>query len=255
MRRDEEGSGVKAVDTALDVVNVLHEKEAVTIESIANEIGVGSSTVHRHLVTLHDRGYIDVEDGKYRLSRRFLTHAGAVRKTLPAYELIEQKVQQISEETEERAQFVVEEHGERVYVFTRAGANAVRTDAKIGKRGPLHVSAAGKAILASLPVDRLDELASEDNLEPNTENSIADRETLESELGEIRERGYAFNDEESTEGLRAVGVPIRRADGRVLGAMSITGPAHRLKGEYFRDELPTLLLGTANEIELTLKYS
>lgn len=255
MTQKSDGTEVKAVTTALDIVRLLDENEGVTIEAIASEIGVGSSTVHRHLVTLREEGYVVTEDGKHRLSLQFLTHGGRVRNRLPEDEFIDRKVKQISEETGERAQYIVEENGERVYVFTHAGQTAVRTDATIGKRGPLHVSAAGKAILANLSSDRLDEIVAERGLEAATENSITDREALESELAEIRERGFALNDEESTAGLRAVGVPVHHGDGQVLGALSITGPAHRLTESYFREELPHLLLGTANEIELNLQYS
>ncbi|MFC7009804.1 IclR family transcriptional regulator [Halalkalicoccus salilacus] len=189
-----------------------------------------------------------MENNTYRLSLKFLTYGGKVREELSAHEMIERKVYQLGNKTAERTQFLVEEHGERVYAYTYAGQDAVKTDAAIGKRGPLHVSAAGKAILAELPSQRIDEILSESL-------SVRKKEDLLDELRTIRERGYAFNDEESIPGLRAVGVPVMRPDKSVLGAISVSGPAERLRGEYFREELPSLLLGTVNEIELNLKYS
>ena len=246
---------VKSVERTLDIVAYLHEERTARMEDIADHFGVGTSTVHRHLVTLQDRGYVTVDAGDYRLSYKFLTHGGLTRTYLPARELIEEKVKQISETTGERAQFLVEEHGERVYVFTDAGDQAVKMDATIGKRGPLHVSASGKAILANLPDSRRDEILSDAVMASSTSNTITDREELEASLAEIRERGFAVNDEESTSGLRAVGVPVFRDDGTVLGAISVSGPANRLKGSYFRTELPDLLLGIVNEIELELRYA
>lgn len=254
MAQDNGRSTVKAVETTLSVLESLHKWDGTTIETIADDVGVGTSTVHRHLVTLREHGYVVVEDGEYHLGTQFLTRGGQVQTRIPSHELIERKVHQLSEETGERVQFMVEEQGERVYVFTHAGPDAVRTDAASGKRGPLHASAAGKAILAYLPDDRREEILDK-GIDPVTEHTITDRKDLKAELEEITDREYAFNDEESTVGLRAVGAPIRCETGHVIGAISITAPAHRIKGDYFREELPNLLLGTVNEIELNLKYS
>ncbi|GAB6878427.1 IclR family transcriptional regulator [Halorubrum gandharaense] len=240
---------VKAVDTTFDVIQYLHDAESATLKEISESVGIGTSTAHRHLTTLHDRGYVIVKDNEYALSLKFLTHGGRRRQALPADELIHRKVRQLSEKTAERAQFITEEHGERVYVYTHAGNDAVKTDAAIGKRGPLHVSAAGKAILSNISMERR-----EQTLDRVFEKGDPEREELESELAKIREQGYAFNDEESTSGLRAVGVPIRCGEGTVLGAISVSGPANRLTGEYFREEIPSLLLGTVNEIELNIEY-
>ena len=254
MNEEQPTSRVKSVDTTLDVIQCLHRHGTASIEEIAAETGRGSSTVHRHLVTLRERGYVIDDGGAYRLSLMFLTRGGVVRASTPAAELLDRKVRQISEETGERAQFMTEENGQRVYVFTHSGPSGVKTDATVGKRGPLHVSAAGKAILAFLPAERIDEILDAAAFDQGSPNAITDRDTVESELAAVRERGYAFNDEESTEGLRAVGVPVRFDDESVLGAISVSGPAHRFRDEYFREELPDLLLGAANELELNLKY-
>lgn len=242
-------SRVKAVETTLDIVQFLHQAGSASIDAVADGVGIGTSTAHRHLTTLHERGYIVRDGNEYALSLRFLTHGGRRRETLPANELIHRKVRQLSEETSERVQFITEEHGERVYMYTHAGPDAVKTDATIGKRGPLHVSAAGKAILANLPADRRKQI-----LDGTAAPETAEREALDAELETVRERGYAFNDEESTAGLRAVGVPIRHGSDTVLGAISVSGPANRLTGDYFHEELPNLLLGTVNEIELNIEY-
>ncbi|MFC7225462.1 IclR family transcriptional regulator [Halalkalicoccus sp. GCM10025322] len=248
MTSNKKQSRIKSVNMALNIIQYLHENPSSTLRRIADSLNTSTSTAHRHLNTLHEQGYVVMENNTYRLSLKFLTYGGKVREELSAHEMIERKVYQLGNKTAERTQFLVEEHGERVYAYTYAGQDAVKTDAAIGKRGPLHVSAAGKAILAELPSQRIDEILSESL-------SVRKKEDLLDELRTIRERGYAFNDEESIPGLRAVGVPVMRPDKSVLGAISVSGPAERLRGEYFREELPSLLLGTVNEIELNLKYS
>lgn len=244
---------IKSVDMTLNIIQYLHENPGSTLDQIADSLDTSTSTAHRHLSTLRDQGYVVVENNTYRLSLKFLTYGGKAREELPAHEMIEQKIYQLGNKTAERTQFLVEEHGERVYAYTYAGQDAVKTDAAIGKRGPLHVSAAGKAILAQSPPQNVDKILSKSLTKDAS--TVREKDDLLDEFRTIRERGYAFNDEESTVGLRAVGVPIMRPDESVLGAISVSGPAERLRGEYFREELPTLLLGTVNEIELNLKYS
>jgi len=240
---------VKAVETTLDIIQFLHRAGSASIKEVADGVNIGTSTAHRHLKTLDNRGYVVLEESAYILSLRFLTCGGQRREALPANDLIYRKVRQLGEDTSERVQFIVEEHGERVYVYTHAGLDAVKTDATIGKRGPLHVSAAGKAILANLPSAYQEQIL-------NVKSTIRESKlsALHEELETVRKRGYAFNDEESTPRLRAVGVPVLYENNDVLGAISISGPANRLTGKYFREELPNLLLGTVNEIELNIQY-
>lgn len=248
-------STVKSVETTFEIVDLLHEQGEATAEEITAAIDRSSSTVHRHLVTLREHGYIVDNSGTYALSLLFLTYGGRRRNRLFTSDIIDRMVRQLSERTGERVQFMVEENAQRVYVFTYSGSSAVKTDAMLGKRGPLHVSAAGKAILANLPSERIEAIVDDGLLGGTSENAITDPDALREELAEIRERGHAYNDEESTEGLRAVGVPVHDGSGSVLGAFSVSGPAHRFRDEYFHEELPDLLMGAANEVELKLKYS
>ncbi|WP_418286498.1 IclR family transcriptional regulator [Halorubrum sp. DTA46] len=248
-------STVKSVETTLDIVEYLHEQGEATMEDIVAAVDRSSSTVHRHLMTLRERGLVVDTSGEYALSLLFLTYGGRSRDRLFDSDIIDRKVQQLSDRTGERVQFMVEENAQRVYVFTYSGPSGVKTDATLGKRGPLHVSAAGKAILANLPRERIESILDGRPLGGQTENAIADPDELRQELEAVRERGYAYNDEESTEGLRAVGVPVHDGNGSVLGAFSVSGPAHRFRDSYFHEELPDLLMGAANEVELNLKYS
>jgi IclR family acetate operon transcriptional repressor len=64
-----------------------------------------------------------------------------------------------------------------------------------------------------------------------TPKTITRITAFRSELGEVRRRGYAVDDEEFEEGLRCVGAPVRDHSGRVIAAISITGPAFRLTPE------------------------
>jgi DNA-binding IclR family transcriptional regulator len=119
----------------------------------------------------------------------------------------------------------------------------------------LHSVAAGKSILAHMSEEDVWQIIEDRGLPKITENTITDSETLFEELEMIREQGYSVNDQENLDGLKAIGAPILGADGQVIGALSVSGPTHRMKGEYFESELPDLLLGVVNELELNIAYS
>ena len=204
---------------------------------------------------LYQMGYAVKEGDEYRLGSRFLKLGEAAKERKDAFDLIEPKVEELAEETEERCQFIVEEHGRGVYLHRETGSRAVWTDSGLGRGIYLHATAAGKSVLATLPEERVERILDQWGLPRLTDDTITDRTALFEELDTIREQGFAVNKEESTEGLRAVGVPIVDSSGRLIGALSVSGPSHRMKGEWFDREIPNLLLGTANELELNLKYS
>lgn len=246
---------VKATRTAFEIIETLDREDGGRVTEIATELDLAKSTVHRHLSTLEELEYVVKDGGSYRTGFRFLKLGEQTRKRNDTYQMARKKSEKIAEQTAERAQFVVEEHGKAVYVFGETGEHAVQTNSEIGKCRPLHTMAAGKAILAKLPAERVDELIRQHGLEPMTEHTITDEDELYEELDEIRERGYSINDQETLLGVRAIGVPVERPDGSLLGAFSASGPTHRVQGDRLEKEIPNILLGTANEFELDMKYS
>lgn len=255
MSADDDRGRVKTTETAFRIVELLMEADGMSLSELTREFDLAKSTVHRHLTTLLELEYVTREDGVYETGLRFLEIGEQTRTRSDAYQLAQEKVTDLAAETEERSQFIVEEYGAGVYVFRETGERAVHTDSEIGKRIPIHATAAGKAILACLPDDRIDEILDRQGLPALTEQTTTDESTLRDELTLVRERGYSINDQENTDGLRAIGVPVCYEDGEPLGALSVSGPTHRFRGTLFEETLPNLLLGTANELELNIQYS
>lgn len=249
-----ENDTVSTVDTAISIVHTIESNSEITLSEISTELDISTSTVHRHLNTLRKHGYVVRDGTEYRLGMRFLTLGGSVQTDKQVFNLAKQKVDQLATETGERVQFVVEENGLRYYLYTQSGENAVQTDASIGKNGPLHEGASSKAILAELPKERVEEIIDKRGLSASTDQTITGREEFFTELDTIRESGVAFNNEEATSGLRAVGAAVCGPDNEPVGGLSISGPAHRFKGDLYREELPNLVLAAANELELKLAY-
>lgn len=246
---------VQATRTMFDIVELIAAQNGMTITDVSNELGYAKSTVHRHLSTLSELGYVIEDSDGYHEGLKFLEIGHAARVRQRGYEMANAKVKEIANETSERAQFIVEEHGEAVYIHRVFGERAVRTDPGIGSRIPLYATAAGKAILANLDEERRTAIVEAIDFEPITDGTITELGELYDELAAIRERGYSFNRQENLKGLHAVGVDVTDEDGGVIGALSVSGPSHRLQGEWFEQDLPTLLLGTANELELNIAHS
>lgn len=246
---------VKSDRRLLEILLGLKELDGAGVTELAEHLDLAKSTVHNHLSTLHDAKFVTKEGTEYHLGLRFLDLGEAARLHRTESDRIKRKVDSLADQTDERAQFIVEEHGFGVYLYRSRGEKAVSTDSRIGRHIPIHATSAGKSILANLPEERTAEILDGADLSPLTKHTITDHDELMDELETIRERGYATNIEESTTGLRAVGAPILRPDGSVVGAISISGPTHRLKGEIFEQEFPNLVMGATNEIELNISFS
>lgn len=245
---------VETVETALEIVDLLKRRNGAGITEIADDLGLAKSTVHRHVKTLEARELLARDADTYRIGTRFLDYGVYVRNRHPLFEFVEPKVDELADETEEKVWCVIEEHGLGVHIYGAEGRHSVRTHARIGQRTPLHQFAAGKAILAYLPDERVEEIVDRRGLAAKTDRTITEREELFAQLETIRERGYAFNREESVRGVHAVGAPIRDESGTAIGSISVAGPANRLRDERLTDELPALLLGATNEVEINFAH-
>jgi DNA-binding IclR family transcriptional regulator len=254
MKDPPESGTLTTLEMSLEIVDSITELDGARVTELSDHLDLPPSTVHGHLATLSKHGYLTKEGDEYHIGMQFLNQGGYVQTRKKGYELAEEKVNKLAEQTGERVQFIVEERGRGYYIHTAVGDDAVQADARIGKRTYLHDSAAGKSILANLPDERVEQVLDRWGLPQLTDHTITDREKFFDELEAVSEQGHALNREETHNGLHAVGAPVHTPAGEVLGAFSISGPRSRLKGEWFEHELPDLLKGRINELELNLSY-
>jgi len=252
--RDPPSRAVETVCMALEILEYLKSNQGATLSETAERMDIAKSTVHRHLKTLQHKEYIVEEGGQYYPSLLYLDYGIRARNRQAGYEMAKKKVDELAANTNERSQFIVEEYGQSVYIYNALGDRAVRTHPSIGTRDYLHAGAAGKAILAFLPRERAEDILDYRGLPEFTEHTITNRDLLFEELEAIRDQGYAINRQENVQGLRAVGAPILTPNDDVIGSISISGPIQRMKGEWFDEELPAILLETINELELNITH-
>lgn len=246
---------IKSVFTMFRIVEHLESADGARITDIARDLDLAKSSVYQHLSTLGELGYVVKEDDLYFVGLGFLHLAEYARHRKEAYRIAQPMVHELANESGERAQFFVEEHGRAIYLHTSHGRHAVPADRMVGTRRYMHSSAGGKAILAYYSQSRVKAIIEQWGLPAETTETITSREALFEELAAIRERGFSINENESIDGLTALGVPARNGTGSVFGSFSISGPSHRLTDKATRQKMIDLLLGKANEYELKVTYS
>lgn len=224
------------------------------VTEVADTLGIAKSTAHYHLSTLRQNGFVTKNGTRYGLGLSFLKMGLQTRRREPLFDAAKEEIDKLADETGELAILSVEQRGLGVYLYKRGGSNALDIDAPIGGSATLHNRALGKAMMSRFPEARVDEIFDRHGLPKTADRTITDRKELKRALQEVRDEGVAFNREESIDGIHGVGVPITSADGEVLGAISVAGPAKRLNGSLFDEELPDLLSRARNVIELNHQH-
>jgi DNA-binding IclR family transcriptional regulator len=239
-------------DRMFDILEALKETTSAGVTELAERLDMPKSTVHVHLSTLRDRGYVvQTEDKQYRLSLKFLDMGTIARENQTVYDEIVPKLEELAEETEEKSWCAVEENGKAVFIGKATGAHGIQTNVRIGQHVELYRLAAGKAILANLADGRRREIL--DGYEFPLEEGLT-RVEFEQDLATIRERGIAYGSGRFIDGVTGVGAPIADTSGTIYGAISISGPTDRLDNDRIRNELAELVRGVAGEMRVNLSY-
>jgi IclR family acetate operon transcriptional repressor len=244
---------VKAVQTALKIVEGLVELDGAGVNELAKYLNIPNSTVHDHLRTLKAERYVLKKRDEYYISTRFLELGERSRKRMDIYQAAEDEVEQLARGTGEHVLLMGEEDGLGVILAIAEGEEAVNIDSHAGLHIRLHTTAMGKCILAQLPAERANEIIEHYGLPKRTKTTITDPKQLKEELVEIRKCGYSIDQGGEIEGVRCIATPILQHD-EVVGSIGLCGPQNRIQGE-FAEQMREKLLQTANVIEVTLNYS
>ena len=240
---EREGSGgLKTVDRALKLLDLLARMEEGGVSELAAELDVHKSTVFRLLGSLEAHGLVEqTEDrGKYRLGFGLVRLAGAVSSRMDLTRSVRPVVQRLAKDVGETVNLAVLQEHYVVYVDQALGPSSVATQNWVGELTPLHATSSGKVFLAHQEPQEQQRLLTVAGLERYTRATITDADVLEKELLSVLERGYAVTVGEYEEGLNSIAVPVRNAAGDVAGALSASGPRYRFTQERIEDLVATL---------------
>lgn len=244
---------INATGTSLDILErIVDAGEAIGVSELADDLDISKSMVHNHLSTLRNRGYVAKRDRKYAPSLRLLALAERTRRSTDIYREGWPATENLADATGEAVGLFLMEERYAVPVAIAAGSSGWLPPHTCGERMPLHVNAAGKAILSSLSEGRLADVLAELELTAATDSTITQRGALEAEIGRIRDSSVAFCREEQYEGVVGVAAPVDSGESDRGAALMIEGPAERLHGRYFEEDLVGQVVSTVNAVEVAL---
>lgn len=216
---------IGAVERLFDIIETIQVQNGAGVSDLATELDMAKSTVHGHLATLKQRGYLVQDDtSQYHLSLKFLTLGGSVRQGQTIYNDVEHLLAEIAGETGENINYVIESQGEMTIVGSVLGDEGIRTEVDMGYRSDLHTTPEGKLILAFLPEWRRRELLAE--IDFPIENTVG-KAAFTSELDEIRDAGVAYGNETIVKNVATVSVPVIDNEDTFYGAIVVAGPSLR----------------------------
>ena len=250
MIHESSGRQVKSVRTAFRMIGVLQNYDGATVAQLERQLDIATSTVHNYLRTLQSMGYVVKRDGTYHLGLRLLTHGMAARSRLPLAGVVSDSLKDVSSAVSRPAWWVVEEHGRGLFVAKSAGDKAPEIYGRIGKRSFLHAHAPGKAMLATLSEDSVEEIVEYHGLPVQTNETVTDREELRRELERIREHGYAESKGQAALGVRSVGVALD-VPAEYTSALGVFGHTHEF-GTSLDVDVPAVLQQATADVEETV---
>lgn len=220
---------VQALDRALGILAAVAGGAGQTLTDLAQATGQAPATVYRALVTLQGHGMVELDPetqlwhtgpGAWRIGSSFL------RRTQVA-ERARAPMQALMRATGETANLGIE-RGDAVLFLSQVETHeAIRAFFPPGTQSPMHVSGIGKALLAWAEPARIARLAAQ-GLPGFTPRSLTTAAALQADLAATRDRGFAIDDQERTEGMRCIAAPIFNAYGEPVAGLSVSGPVFRL---------------------------
>lgn len=247
-------STVQSLDRGLAILVELLDGE-LSVTEVAARLDIDKSTAYRLLSTLESRGFVTQNDRnrKYLLGLTCIKLAGSVLQGLNVRDVARPYLELLTEETGETSFLGLLEDSAVVYVDRVRSSSPLAVTSDVGARAPLHSTATAKAVLAYLPVEAVRPMILRANRVAHTPRTMTNPELIVGHLEQVRQRGYAMDDEEFCIGLRCVASPIFDHSGHVVGSISVSGPAQRVTLERV-DELGRRVRQVADELSRSLGY-
>lgn len=225
------GDQVKALRHGLEILRMMTDSQPVIgVSEMARKIGVHRSSASRLAATLHAMGFLSRagEAGQYRLGPELIRLGRLADRDVDLVERATGPLRQVVEQTGETGHIGMLDGTEAVTIAVVDGWQTVRMHSYVNKRSPASCSSLGKSLLSGMTEQEVRGLLSGRPLTALTEHSVRAVPALLAELAQVREQGYACDNEEVELGLRCVAAPVKDASGAVVASLGLSGPAWRL---------------------------
>jgi IclR family acetate operon transcriptional repressor len=232
----------QSVSRALSLLSKLAEEpDGFNLSELARRVKLAPSTAHRLLTTLQLDQFVRFEDGRWLVGVQAFNVGSAYLRARDVSYMSRSYLRMMMQETGETANLALLENSELVYLAQNECPELMRAIARPGARAPLTCSAVGKACLAFMPRRDADAMIASSGISQLTRKSHVTADSLWRDLGVIRKRQVAYDDEEHSDGLRCVAAPLFDKAGMVIGALSSSGPLVRIPDHKLQSHAKTVL--------------
>jgi DNA-binding IclR family transcriptional regulator len=246
-------SPAKTVEKALRLLEIVRFEQPVRPVSLAHQLGLTRSNVHRLLATLEALSYVEKDGSAYRLGlKAFVLGSGVVQRD-ELLDAARDYMVTLSEFANENVNLGVRLENEVVYLNKVERPHLLKLDQTLGGTDPLYCTALGKVLLAGLDSHSLSKYLKGQKLVGRTSKTITTPKSLLSHIEQVRRQGYAVDLEELSFGIHCIAAPIRNHNSQTIAAVSVSAPSIRLT----KSKLPGVrdkLLRTAMDISLRLGF-
>ncbi|NEU31276.1 IclR family transcriptional regulator [bacterium LRH843] len=224
---------VPSVDKAIDIIILLSQKPSLTLKEVYEELQLPASTCFNIMNTLQKRGFVE----KDRFTSRFKLGLTLMKLGMQIYNDIDINkialpiMKELVSKFGETSYLSIIDYSSYMGVVIEKieSQKTVTVIRSIGSKVPLYASATGKSLLSGLDNDELEKYFSKVKFERYTNKTITNKEKLMDELTEIRINGFAKTENDMGDGVSAISAPIKDYQGKVVAAISVSGPSNRLE--------------------------
>lgn len=240
---------VPAIEKCFSILSLLAEAERpLGYSEIVRKLELNKSTVFNILHTLAAMDILEKgPDGLFRLGSRLFILGNAAANGSELIQSVHPYLETVNNEFKLSAFFGILSDMEVMIVDKADRANRIKISSEVGMRMPILAGVAGKALLAQLPEDTVNEILSELTPKRYTKNTIISRDLYKQEILNVKNSGIAYDREEYIEGLVAVAVPFNTYREDLKTVIWAVGLKQELKDEVLR-RVSSSLLDVANQL-------
>lgn len=249
---------IQVLQRSMKVLDALLDARApLSLEQICAYTELPKSTAFRIIVNLLQGQYLVETEKGYWLGLKMLRFGALVEEKLDLMQQARPFLMQLRDQVNETVHLAVLDDDLRVvYVEKLSTQHAVGLMmSRIGITAPMHGTALGKAMAAFRPDTDIHRWVRTHGLKSFTKATIIEEDAFLQELREIRSRGYAVDNGEFEASVRCVAAPIRDRTGKVIAAISISGPDSRIPLPLIGSSMAMQVVKTAQFISQALGYS
>lgn len=247
---------VKSAVRVLEILDILAvNPDGLTLTELQEKSGIPISSLHGLMLSLMHMNYVkrDEDTKRYKLCTKLLQFTSILSNYHDLITISDSVMERLKKETSEATSLSILEGDSVLFIHKHPAPGRIQIINPAGSRLPSYATGSGKVLLAYLADGEVDKIYPNETLPQVTSNTITSKTRLKEELSEIRERGYAYDDEESAVGVWAVAGCIRSKSGRPIASLSVVAPISRVQSKDSSD-WPDLVREGAAEISKSLDF-